>query len=171
MATVVGSIAAYTPYENWQQYVEQLQVFMEANDVTIIRRCGMSTKHIACIASVDVINFIPYLLLSSFCIESFIFHVQISSIPIMIIQTILAPCFSILSVVALDVRLLVSAIFNPNPHGRSVSVCTEDPRPPTQKSASTCTEDLQHPCRRSALFHTTTHGCLRRTTSEFLRKS
>ena len=60
----------------------------------------MSTKRIACIASVDVINFIPYLLLSSFCIESFIFHVQISSIPIMIIQTILAPCFSILSVVA-----------------------------------------------------------------------
>ena len=32
----------------------------------------MSTKRIACIASVDIINFIPYLLLSSFCIELFI---------------------------------------------------------------------------------------------------
>ena len=34
MATVVGSIAAYTPGENWQQYVEWLQFFMEANGVT-----------------------------------------------------------------------------------------------------------------------------------------
>ena len=43
--------------------------------------------------SVDAIT---YLLLSSFCIELFIFHVQISYIPIMIIRTILATCFSIL---------------------------------------------------------------------------
>ena len=34
MATVVGSIAAYTPEENWQQYVERLQFFMEATGVT-----------------------------------------------------------------------------------------------------------------------------------------
>ena len=34
MATVVGSITAYTPDENWQQYVERLQFFMEANGVT-----------------------------------------------------------------------------------------------------------------------------------------
>ena len=51
---------------------------------------------IACIASVDIINFIPYLLLSSFCIELFILNVQISSIPIMIIRAILATCFLIL---------------------------------------------------------------------------
>ena len=53
-------------------------------------------KRIACIAIIDVINLIPYLLLSSFCIELFIFHVQISSIPIMIMETILATCFLIL---------------------------------------------------------------------------
>ena len=34
MATVVGSITAYTPDENWQQYVERLQFFMETNGVT-----------------------------------------------------------------------------------------------------------------------------------------
>ena len=35
MATVVGSIAAYTPNENWQQYVEWLlQVFIEVKGVT-----------------------------------------------------------------------------------------------------------------------------------------
>ena len=35
MATVVGSITAYTPDENWQQYVERLLwLFMETNRVT-----------------------------------------------------------------------------------------------------------------------------------------
>lgn len=34
MATVVGSITAYSPDEDWQQYVERLQFFMEANGVT-----------------------------------------------------------------------------------------------------------------------------------------
>ena len=34
MVTVVGSIAAYAPDENWQQYIEWLQFFMEANGVT-----------------------------------------------------------------------------------------------------------------------------------------
>ena len=31
MATVVGSISAYSPDEDWQQYVERLQFFLEAN--------------------------------------------------------------------------------------------------------------------------------------------
>ena len=34
MATVVGSIADYTPDENWQQYLEWLQFFLEVNGVT-----------------------------------------------------------------------------------------------------------------------------------------
>ena len=32
--TTVGSISEYSPEENWQQYVEQLQFFLEANGVT-----------------------------------------------------------------------------------------------------------------------------------------
>ena len=47
------------------------------------------------------------------------------------IRTILAMCFSILQpVVVHEVHLLVSAIFNPNPHGRSAPARTENPCPP-----------------------------------------
>ena len=50
------------------------------------------------------------------------------------IRTILATCFSILQpVVVHEVRLLVSAIFNLNPHGRSAIARTENPRPPARK--------------------------------------
>ena len=48
------------------------------------------------------------------------------------IRTILATCFSILQpVVVHEVRLLVSAIFNPNPHGRSAPTRTENSCPPS----------------------------------------
>ena len=40
------------------------------------------------------------------------------------------------SVVAHEVRLLVSTIFKPNPHGRFVPVCAEVPQHPCGKSVS-----------------------------------
>ena len=71
------------------------------------------------------------------------------SIPIMIIRMILAKCFSILQpVVAHEVRLLVSAIFNPNLHGRSTPTRTENPRLPARKFRGTRAEN---PCRSAQL--------------------
>ena len=49
------------------------------------------------------------------------------------IRAILATCFSILQpVVVHEVRLLVSAIFNPNLHRRCVPACMENSRLPAQ---------------------------------------
>ena len=49
------------------------------------------------------------------------------------IRMILAMCFSILQpVVVHEVHLLVFAIFNPNPHGRSAPACTENLQPPAR---------------------------------------
>ena len=113
----------------------------------------MSTKRIACIASVDVINFIPYLLLSSFCIELFILHVQISSILIMIIRVILATCFLILEHCCARSSPLVSAMFNLNPHGRPMFICAENPHPPARKIRSTRAEDQRRSTQLSAGVH------------------
>ena len=69
----------------------------------------------------------------------------------MIIQTILATCFSILQpAVAHEVRLLVSAIFNPNPHGRSTPARTENPRPPVRKFRGTRAENPRRSAQLSA---------------------
>ena len=89
------------------------------------------------------------------------------------IRTILATCLSILQpVVVHQVRLLVSAIFNLNPHRRSAPARTHG------KSVSTCAESAsasvkvpRHPCGKSASFLTTICGCPRGTTMEFLGKS
>ena len=83
------------------------------------------------------------------------------SIPIMIIQTILATCFSILQpVVAHEVRLLVSAIFNPNPHGRSTparmkNLCPPawNPHPPARKFRDTRAENPRRSAQLSAGVH------------------
>ena len=72
-------------------------------------------------------------------------------IPIMIIRTILATCFSILQpILAHEVRLLISAIFNPNLHGRTAPVGKKNPRPPARKFRSTRAENLHRSAQLSA---------------------
>ena len=81
-----------TPLSIWRQAPQPRKRW----EMPLMKFGGRQRLHKACIASVDIINFIPYLLLSYFCIELFIFHVQICSIPTMIIRTIVAMFFSIL---------------------------------------------------------------------------
>ena len=127
-------------------------------------------KHIACIASVEVVNYIPSLLLSSFCIDLFIFHVHIYSYN----DNSYDPCIVIFDPsTGCCAQSLPSGFrhFQPesaqkirsHPHGKSASACVE--------SASTRAEVLRHPCGKSASFHTTIRGCPRGTNTEFLRKS
>ena len=92
----------------------------------------------------------------NFVMPHTVLHVQISSILIWFEQSLWRLSWSF-SVVVHEVCLLVSAIFNLNPHGRPVSVCVEDPHPPARTSASTHVkirgtraEDLRHSAQLSA---------------------
>ena len=67
------------------------------------------------------------------------------------IRTILATCFLILQPVLVhEVRLLVSAIFNPNPCGKFVSTCAE--------SESARAKVPRHPCGKFAQLSTGVHA-------------